>query len=142
MIEIRNATVADAPAVSVLPASLDYPGTETLIDRRIAELAAHPDEELLVAVDGGNMVGVISLHFIVQLALAGDFCRISYFCVSESARGAGVGALLEARATAIARSRGCDRIEVHCHARRADAHRFYYRQGYVESPKYLIKSLT
>jgi GNAT superfamily N-acetyltransferase len=42
----------------------------------------------------------------------------------------------------LAKERGCDRIEVHCHSRRTDAHRFYSRQGYEESPKYLMKRLT
>ena len=55
-------------------------------------------------------------------------------------RGSGVGRALEEAAAALALGRGCDRIEVHCHERRADAHRFYYRQGYEESPKYLMKS--
>ena len=41
------------------------------------------------------MQGFIGLHFIVQLALPGDFCRITYFCVSEAARGLGVGRELE-----------------------------------------------
>ena len=82
----------------------------------------------------------IGLHFMVQLALPGDFCRITYFCVSDAARGSGVGRALEEAAEALARARGCDRIEVHCHQRRTDAHRFYYRQGYEESPKYLMKS--
>jgi GNAT superfamily N-acetyltransferase len=142
MIEIKRPAIADGPAISELLTSLGYPGTESFIGNRITQLLSHPDEELLVAVDSGELVGVISLHFIPQLALAGDFCRISYFCVSEKARGAGVGAMLEARAVEIARHRGCDRIEVHCNARRVDAHRFYFRQGYVESPKYLLKPLS
>lgn len=61
--------------------------------------------------------------------------------MDESDRGVGIGAALEARATELAKARGCDRIEVHCHSRRVDAHRFYFRQGYSESPKYLVKSL-
>src|SRR5690606_26899121 len=74
--------------------------------------------------------------------LSGDICRISYLCVSARARSQGVGAQLEERAASLARQRGCDRIELHCHERRTDAHRLYYRQRYVESPKYLYKSLT
>ncbi|MFD2838943.1 GNAT family N-acetyltransferase [Azotobacter vinelandii] len=66
-----------------------------------------------------------------------------FFCVDEASRGSGVGAALESYATELAIARGCDRMEVHCHSRRTDAHRFFYhRQGYEESPKYLIKSLT
>jgi hypothetical protein len=33
-------------------------------------------------------------------------------------------------------------MEVHCHQRRMDAHRFYNRLQYQESPKYLIKMLS
>ncbi len=76
-----------------------------------------------------------------QLGLAGDFCRISYFCVDQQSRSAGVGQLLEASVVKAACGRGCDRLEVHCHARRDRAHRFYARQGYLEDPKYLLKKL-
>lgn len=107
----------------------------------MAQLLAHPDAVLRVAVDGERVVGVILLHFIPQLALPGDFCRISYLCVAEAVRSQGVGARLEAHAVQLARERGCDRIELHCHARRADAHRFYLRQQYRESPRYFLKSL-
>ncbi|MFC4273956.1 GNAT family N-acetyltransferase [Achromobacter aloeverae] len=141
-IEIRTPTVADSAAIARLLATLGYPGTAPFIERRIAQLISHPDEVMLAATRDDAVLGIISLHFIPQLALAGDFCRISYFCVSEDARGEGVGALLEGRAVEIARERGCDRIELHCHARRVDAHRFYLRQGYEDSPKYFFKSLA
>ncbi|AHB70531.1 hypothetical protein P262_03037 [Cronobacter malonaticus] len=62
--------------------------------------------------------------------------------MSSNARSKGIGRLLESEGETLARARGCDRIEVHCHSRRSDAHRFYYRQGYTESPKYLCKSLA
>lgn len=142
MIELRDALAADADAIARLLDVLGYPGTAPFIRTRIAQLLAHPDARLVVAVDDTRVVGVISLHFLPQLALAGDFCRISYLCVDESARGGGIGAMLEERAAALARTRGCDRIELHCHARRTDAHRFYERQGYSESPRYYAKSLT
>ncbi|OWT73599.1 MULTISPECIES: GNAT family N-acetyltransferase [unclassified Achromobacter] len=141
-IEVRSPTAADAAAIAQLLASLGYPGTESFIERRLVQLLAHPDEVMLAAVKDGDVLGIISLHFIPQLALAGDFCRISYFCVSERARGEGIGALLEGKAVEVARERGCDRIELHCHSRRVDAHRFYLRQGYEDSPRYFFKSLV
>ena len=62
------------------------------------------DEALLVATDPGQVMGVLSLHFLPQLALAGDIGRISYFCVDDRARGgAGVGRRLPAEANAGAR---------------------------------------
>ncbi|ALM86166.1 GNAT family N-acetyltransferase [Bordetella sp. N] len=142
LVEIRTPSVADAPVIAQLLASLGYPGTESFIEQRIAQLVAHPDEAVLGAWKDSVLLGIISLHFIPQLALVGDFCRISYFCVSEQARGEGIGALLESEAVSLARERGCDRIELHCHSRRVDAHRFYLRQGYEDSPKYFFKSLV
>jgi len=138
---VRPAVVADKNTISGLLMQLDYPGTESFIAEKIERLLAHPDSVLLVAQDDNQVVGVISLHFIPQLALSGDFCRISYFCVGEGARGKGVGDMLEAAAMQEAVRRGCDRIEVHCHSRRSRAHEFYFRQGFEESPKYLMKML-
>ncbi len=114
---VRDARIADAPAITALLDALGYPGTAPFIEERIAQMEDHPDAELVVAVQAGEVVGVLSLNFMPQLALAGDFCRISYLCVSEQARGSGVGALLEAHAVERARVRGCDRVELHCHAR-------------------------
>ncbi len=142
MPQVRIATLEDAGAITDLMDALGYPGTGAFIPARIAQILSHPDAVLLVAEANTGIVGVISLHFVPQLALAGDFCRINYLCVSAAARGQGIGQLLEAHAVALASSRGCDRMELHCHARRTEAHRFYRRQGYAESPKYLCKSLS
>ena len=90
---------------------------------------------------GGRILGLLSLHFIPQIAVEGDFARISYFAVDEGVRNGGIGRMMEAHATKLAREKGCRLIEVHCHERRERAHEFYFRQGYVESPKYLIKRL-
>lgn len=95
-----------------------------------------------MAVEGERVLGVLSLHFLPQLALAGDIGRISYFCVDDRARGAGVGRRLLAEGEALAHRRGCDRLEVHCHSRRERAHTFYRREGFVEAPKYFAKLLN
>jgi GNAT superfamily N-acetyltransferase len=87
------------------------------------------------------VLGVLSLHFIPQLALAGDFARITYFCVSNEHSRSGIGRKLIEVAEALACERRCDRIEVHCHACRTEAHQFYFSMQYEESPKYLIKML-
>jgi GNAT superfamily N-acetyltransferase len=138
---LRPASVEDGPALVELLEQLGYPGTAAFIAQRLHQLAAHPDALVVVAEVDGALRGVIGLHFIPQLALAGDFCRIAYLCVDAQARSAGLGALLERFAEEEARRRGCDRIELHSSARRMEAHRFYARQGYEESPKYLVKRL-
>ncbi len=139
--QIRDVQPDDAIAIEALLTSLGYPGTSSFIADKLQQQLAHPDAKLLVAVEDSQVLGFVSLHFIPQIALPGDFCRISYFCVAEAARSSGIGQALELEIVNQAKARGCDRIEVHCHSRREKAHRFYARQGYLESPKYLVKSL-
>ncbi len=140
--EIREVKIDDSQAIARLLTELDYPATANFISSKIRAQLEDCDATLLVAVEGNEVLGFISLHFIPQLALPGDFCRISYFCVRHDSRSKGVGAALEEKASSLARDKQCDRIEVHCHARRNLAHKFYDRQGYSESPKYLLKLLN
>lgn len=120
---------------------LDYQTTPDLVKDKIARMSTHPDAELVVAESDGHVQGFISIHYIPQVALQGDFARISYLCVDRDARGKGIGRMLEEYCVRSAASRGCDRIELHSHGRRREAHAFYGALGYEESPKYFIKKL-
>lgn len=138
---IRQAQPQDSFALGALLAELGYGGTEGFIEERLAQLSEHPDERLLVIEYSGRVQGFLSMHFIPQLALAGDFARISYFCIAESERSKGLGQRLLRYAEELAVQRGCDRMEVHCHFARLKANQFYEREGYVDSPRYQIKDL-
>jgi GNAT superfamily N-acetyltransferase len=139
---IRNATIEDSDSMVELLMQLGYADTQSFIKQRIQELLEHPDAMLLLYEKDEKILALLSLHVIPQIALLGSFLRISYFIVDEHARSLKIGAELEMYVTRIAKERGCDRIEVHCHEKRKDAHRFYERQGYVESPKYFMKHIT
>jgi GNAT superfamily N-acetyltransferase len=138
---IRIAKPEDWKEISELLDQLGYPGTETFVKGKIEQLLNHPDEVLLVYEKESRAVALMSIHFIPQIALTGDFARISYFVVDRSLRNNGIGKELEEYCCRLAEERKCDRIEVHCHARRRMAHRFYFRQGFEESPKYLMKMI-
>lgn len=138
---IRKAKVEDWHAISLLLHQLDYRDTQTFIQERIEKLLNDPNEELLVY-EEEVVIAVISIHFIPQLAVRREFARISYFAVDSTIRSKGIGRKIEEYCTDIAKKRNCNRIEVHCHSRRVDAHRFYIRQGYSESPKYFVKILN
>ncbi|HTR30772.1 MAG TPA: GNAT family N-acetyltransferase [Puia sp.] len=138
---IRHAETQDIAAIRALIAQLEYDPPANL-EEKLRLLAADPNEALLVYELDKEVVAFLSLHFIPQIALSGDFARISYFAVKDSARGHGIGHELESYITQCARERNCDRIEVHCHSRRTDAHRFYERQDYTESPRYFVKMLN
>jgi GNAT superfamily N-acetyltransferase len=153
---IRSATLGDWEGISRLLTQLEYPGTAGFIRSRLERLLNDPAETLLVWAEPpappeppapaepaapSAILGFLSLHFIPQIALRGDFARISYFAVDDTTRSHGIGRRLEETATRLARERGCVLMEVHCHIRRTRAHEFYGRQGWIESPKYLIKKL-
>lgn len=138
---IRLAKLTDGFALSALLTELGYGNTETFIERRLEQLIADETEQLLVAEEGTTVLGFLSLHFIPQLALPGDFARISYFCIAEGERSKGVGQTLLKHAESLAAQRGCHQMEVHCHIRREKANAFYVREGYTESPRYVIKHL-
>ncbi len=138
---IRSATVSDHPAISNLLAQLGYPGSESFLPDNLERMLGQANSRVLVCEVDGQVAGFIAFDFLTQLVVKGDFVRISCFSVDEAARSKGVGKMLEDELTKQALERNCDRIEVHCHSRRVDAHRFYFRQGYHESPKYLMKSI-
>ena len=138
---IRKAKVGDWKRIVDLLKQLDYPDTESFLKASMQTLLDDPDEELFVYELENRVVAVMSLHFIPQLALEGDFARISYFAVDGRVRSKGIGREMEEYCIHLAKDRKCNRIEVHCHSRWQEANRFYFRQGFTESPKYLIKML-
>lgn len=138
---IRPVKIEDHNRISELLEQLGYPGTAPFIAEKIARMIDSPDEYLLVYEIEGVVQALISLHFIPQVALPGDFARISYFIIDERFRGQGVGKEMLEHCIDLAKQRRCDRFEVHSHSRRTGAHRFYAREGFEESPKYLIKIL-
>jgi GNAT superfamily N-acetyltransferase len=137
---IRPATTDDAAAISRLLTQLEYPGTARFLEAKLAAMLQDPAEVLLVWDDPG-VRGFVSLHFIPMIGVGKDFAQISYLIVDDAVRGTGIGRQLEETVTRIAREHGCDRMVVHCDSRRVRAHAFYLRQGFIESPKYLIKRL-
>jgi GNAT superfamily N-acetyltransferase len=138
---IRKAGAKDKGRIGELLHQLGYPNTESFLERKMKTIEANPNSELFVYENDLKIVALISIDFIPQLALEGDFARISYLAVDEAIRSNGIGRALEELCVKLATERKCDRIELHCDQKRIDAHRFYYRQGYIESSKYLMKKL-
>jgi len=139
---IRKAKITDVSEISALLGQLGYPVDERLIKEKLVLLNDHADHELLAYEQNEKVIGFISIHFVPQIAMTGDFANIAYFCVDENIRGKGVGAALLARAEELVAERKCDRIFVHCNGHRIDAHRFYERNGYTNSPKYYVKKFN
>ncbi|MDQ0971447.1 N-acetylglutamate synthase-like GNAT family acetyltransferase [Neobacillus niacini] len=123
---IRKAKVDDWKQISLLLNQLDYPDTKPFIKEKVEILLMDPNEVLLVFEEDQSVIALISVHFIPQLAVKGDFARISYFAVDKNIRSKGIGRKIEEYCTYLAIKRNCDRIEVHCR-------RQFYQllQGYI-----------
>ncbi|MZY04722.1 GNAT family N-acetyltransferase [Acinetobacter pittii] len=139
---IRSAKSKDTQAICDLLKQMGYPQTFALIQEKFEILHNDANSQILIAEERGKIYGFLSLYFIPQIALQGDFAKICYMCVDENMRSKGVGHLLVKEAEQQARRRGCDRMELHSGMQRPLAHQFYLREGYIEAPKYFRKALN
>lgn len=107
-----------------------------------AAIAADPNQLLLVADDGGAVVGVLQLTFIPGLTRLGSWrALVEGVRVDRARRGAGIGERLFEAAIAEARRRGCRLIQLTTDKRRQDARRFYERLGFVASHEGMKRDL-
>jgi len=115
-------------------------GTPAAGTRRDAVIAAFeaidadPRNELVVADEGGEVVGTCQLTFIPGLSRGGtERMTIEAVRVRADRRGRGVGRRMMAYAIARGRDRGCGLAQLTTDKRRVDAHRFYEALGFVAS---------
>ena len=102
--------------------------------RALAEISADPGGEILVADDGGQVIGLCQLITFRHLQERGGRCaEIESVHVDERRRSEGVGATLLEAAVARAQALGCYRVQLTSNKARIDAHRFYLRHGFVAS---------
>lgn len=138
---IRSAKIGDTSRIQELIKQLGFAHPEKLIRAKLLKLLNSGNDIILIYELDDQVVGLISLHFSVQLAFEGDIMSIGYLVVDEKYRGQSIGQQLEEYASNVARERKCSMIEVYSQAKRVDAHRFYERQGYHAAEKFFIKDL-
>jgi len=99
-----------------------------------AAIEEDPDNELVVAVLGDAVVGMLQLTFIPSLTYQGRWrALIEGVRVASRARSRGVGAAMFEWAIERARARGCVMVQLTTDRQRDDALRFYERLGFVAS---------
>lgn len=141
-VNIRFAKWEDTQAICDLLKQMGYSQPLILIQEKFEILHNDPKAVTLIAEEDDQIFGFLSLYFIPQIALQGDFAKVCYLCVDENIRSKGIGHLLLQQAEQLARQRGCDRMELHSGEQRTLAHQFYLREGYVDAPKYFRKKLN
>ena len=146
VLDVRDATVADARALAPLLGELGYPVDVATLEARLARMLARDDERILMAERLGDgpprAVGLLALHVFPVLAYSDDVAMIMALVVAQGARGLGVGRRLVSGAESIAREVGAGRLMVTTHVRRADAHAFYERLGFDFTGRRYVKAVT
>lgn len=137
-VAIREIQIQDAEAVSALVAELGYQRSPAQIRGWIDELRrAHREGEAFVALLDGDIAGWVEISMERRLQAAA-FALIGGLVVKDGLRGRGIGRQLCARAEAWAWAHGVESVRVTSRSTRADAHRFYLREGYGEVKTSLV----
>ncbi len=131
-IAIRGMEPADAEEVSQLVAQLGYERSPAEIREWTEALRReHRQQAAFVAVLEGEILGWIEISVERRLQ-SPPFALIGGLVVKNSVRSRGIGRQLCARAEAWSWGLGVDKVRVTSRSTRADAHRFYLRDGYHE----------
>jgi GNAT superfamily N-acetyltransferase len=144
IMQIRIATRADVPAVLTLLADDDLSrdrGFGTVAEKVDAAvwaafeaIDADDRNELIVAVDGDEVIGTCQLTFIPGLSRGGaERMLIEAVRIHAGRRGRGLGGELIRWTVERARERGCRMAQLTTDKRRTDAHRFYAALGFEAS---------
>ena len=97
-----------------------------------------PDGDILLAETEGGVIGLASVYADIQSIRYGKRCWLQDLVVSSEQRSRGAGHALLAAAADWARGRGCTHLELASGAGRADAHRFYLREGMSQSYNFFL----
>ena len=129
MTELRNAEPRDFAAAQRLIGQLGYAPEEAEFRRRFARVLAAAGHRVIVAEEGGNVVGL--LHVFERPALdKGCEAVVQALVVADAFRGRGIGEALMREAETWAAGRGLSATALYTRADRDRAHAFYERIGY------------
>jgi ribosomal protein S18 acetylase RimI-like enzyme len=141
-VDVRSAKEADLHAVLGLFDDLNQmqsgwrvfeprPGLRAEMRKRYSAALADPDARLLVAVDGGEVVGM-AMGYVHRPSLYSDevALELSSFIVRPSHRRRGIGRALTRAIGIFARERGVERVTLKTFAQNEGALRFWRSLGF------------
>lgn len=98
------------------------------------EMSKNPDNRILVAEQGGEIVGSLQLVYVPGLSRQGSKrAIIESVRVASRARGQNIGTRLMKEAIAQAKAAGCKLVQLTSDKRRTRAHLFYRRLGFLQT---------
>ena len=111
-LQVRKAEPADAAAVGRLLGSLGHALPDDETASRLRWFSRSGADHLLVAVSGGEAVGVLTLTVVPRLVRDGPFARISFLGVPEGPDLRWIERALIGEAERLARRHRCTAMEV------------------------------
>ncbi|MFF5342005.1 GNAT family N-acetyltransferase [Streptomyces althioticus] len=139
-LEIRPATTDDVPAIVAmladdpLGAQRESPDDLAPYLTAMERLHTDPNQHLVVAVRGEQVVGTLQLTIIPGLSRRGATRSvIEGVRIHADERGGGLGTRLIEWAIGASRREGCQLVQLTTDNSRTDAHRFYERLGFTAS---------
>lgn len=141
-IKFRPATITDLPDMVRMLAD-DFLGTqrerfenplpESYI-KAFEEIEADPNNELIVAESGGEVIGMLQLTLTPSISFqGGKRATVESVRVVKKYRGRGIGREMMFWTIERARAAGCISMQLTTNAEREDAHRFYRDLGFKGS---------
>ncbi|MEU5461204.1 GNAT family N-acetyltransferase [Streptomyces althioticus] len=139
-LEIRSATTDDVPAIVAmladdpLGAQRESPDDLAPYLTAMERLRADPNQHLVVAVRGEQVVGTLQLTIIPGLSRRGATRSVvEAVRIHADERGGGLGTRMIEWAIDTSRREGCQLVQLTTDNSRTDAHRFYERLGFTPS---------
>ncbi|WP_411842488.1 GNAT family N-acetyltransferase [Salinicoccus sp. HZC-1] len=137
--EFRTASIEDLPDIVKLLADDALGQTrETYLDplpdeyiKAFEAMEKQEGNQIILAVDNGEVVGCLQLTFIPTIARGGmTRAQIEGVRVKRSHRKKGIGQAMFEEAIRLAREYGCVLVQLTTDKKRTDAHGFYERLGF------------
>lgn len=139
-LDIRPAALMDIPAIVALLADdplgalRESPDDLAPYHAAYRRLTDDPNQHLVVAVRGVDVVGTLQLTVVPGLSRRGATRSVvEGVRVHAEERGSGLGTRLIQWAVDESRRQGCQLVQLTSDAARTDAHRFYERLGFTAS---------
>ncbi|MEU9340589.1 GNAT family N-acetyltransferase [Streptomyces sp. NPDC048278] len=139
-LDIRTAVADDVPDIvgmladDPLGAQRETPDDLTPYLSALERLSADPNQQLVVAVREGRVVGTLQLTVIPGLSRRGATRSIiEGVRIHADERGSGLGTRFIEWAIDESRRQGCRLVQLTSDTSRVDAHRFYERLGFTAS---------
>ena len=136
MAKVREASAAEVERVLGMyewlfapPGSLPPRWNADRARAAIAQAIEDPSSAVLVAEHRGDLLGICTAYLDMNSIRFGPRCWVEDLAVSPDHRSQGVGKALLDAAKDWARERGASHLELDSGDARAEAHRFYEREG-------------